>query len=49
MSDGELADKIGVTRQTVNYWINGQRDMLLSRLHEVADALGVRVRDLFDK
>lgn len=47
MSDEKLAELIGVSRQTVNYWINGQRDVTLSRLHEVADVLGVRVRDLF--
>ena len=47
VSDAELAELIGVSRQTVNYWINGQRDVTLSRLHEVADVLGVRVRDLF--
>ena len=49
MSDVWLASQIGVSRQTVNYWINGQRDVLVSRLHEVADALNVRVRDLFDE
>ncbi|MBR3110602.1 MAG: helix-turn-helix transcriptional regulator [Prevotella sp.] len=49
MSDAWLASQIGVSRQTVNYWINGQRDVLVSRLHEVADALNVRVRDLFDE
>ena len=48
VSDVWLANRIGVSRQTVNYWINGQRDMMLSRLHEVADVLEVRVRDLFD-
>ncbi len=49
MSDVWLASQIGVSRQAVNYWINGQRDILVSRLHEVADALNVRVRDLFDE
>ena len=49
MSDVWLARQIGVSRQTINYWINGQRDILVSRLHEVADALNVRVRDLFDE
>ena len=49
VSDVWLASQIGVSRQTVNYWINGQRDILVSRLHEVADALNVRVRDLFDE
>ena len=49
MSDAELARQIGVTRQTMNNWINGRRDILVSRLHDVADALKVRVRDLFDE
>ena len=49
MSDGELADMIGVSRQTVNNWINCRRDMTVSWLHKVADALDVRVRDLFDE
>ena len=49
MSDGELADMIGVCRQTVNNWVNGRRDMTVSWLHEVANALRVRVRDLFNE
>ena len=49
LSDGELAERIGVSRQTVNNWINGRRDITVGRLHEVADALGVRIRDLFDE
>jgi transcriptional regulator with XRE-family HTH domain len=49
VSDAELARRIGATRQTVNNWINGRRDVTVGRLHEVADALGVRVRDLFDE
>ena len=49
MSDGELAGLIGVRRQTVNNWINGRRDVTVGQLHEVASALGVRVRDLFDE
>ena len=47
MSDAELARQIGVSRQTVNNWINGRRDISLAYLHEVANALNVRVRDLF--
>ena len=49
VSDGDLADLINVSRQTVNNWINGRRDITVGRLHEVANALGVRVRDLFDE
>ena len=49
MSDGELAEMIDVSRQTVNNWINGRRDVSVGYLHKVANALGVRVRDLFDE
>lgn len=49
MSDVELAELINVRRQTVNNWINGRRDVSVKRLHKVANALGVRVRDLFDE
>jgi DNA-binding XRE family transcriptional regulator len=47
MSDGQLAERIGISRQAVNSIINGQSDPHLSRLHEIANALNVRVRDLF--
>ena len=49
MSDAELARQMEVSRQAVNNWINGRRDVTVGRLHEVADVLGVRVRDLFDE
>ena len=49
MSDAELARLIGVSRQTVNNWINGRRDINIRWLHKVAEALEVRVRDLFDE
>ena len=47
MTDAELARRIGVTRQTINNIINGRSDPASSRLHEIADALGVRVINLF--
>ncbi|MBQ7511768.1 MAG: helix-turn-helix domain-containing protein [Prevotella sp.] len=47
MSDGELAGLIGVSRQTINAIVNGHSDPALSRLHAIADALNVRVRNLF--
>ena len=49
MSDAELGRRLGVTRQTVNNWINGRRDITVGWLHKVANALEVRVRDLFDE
>ena len=47
MSDAELARQIGVTRQTVNNIVNGRTDPQLSRLYEIAEALGVRIHELF--
>ena len=47
VSDVELARRVGVSRQTINAIVNGRSDPSLRRLHEVADALEVRVRDLF--
>ena len=47
MSDAELARLIHVSRQTVNNIVNGRSDPALSRLHAIAEALGVRVRELF--
>ncbi|MBQ5495251.1 MAG: helix-turn-helix transcriptional regulator [Prevotella sp.] len=49
VSDVWLANQTGYSRQTVNNWINGRRDITVGRLHEVAGALEVRVRDLFDE
>ena len=49
MSDGELAQLVGVSRQTVNNWINGRRDISLSYLYKVANALEIRIRDLFSE
>jgi plasmid maintenance system antidote protein VapI len=47
VSNAELARRLGVTRQTVNNMVNGRRDVTVSKLHEIANALGIRVRDLF--
>ena len=43
----ELAARLGVTRQTINNIVNGRRDVTVSRLQNIADALGVSVKDLF--
>ena len=49
VSNAELARRLGVTRQTVNNMVNGRRDVTVSKLHEIANALGIRVRDLFSE
>jgi DNA-binding XRE family transcriptional regulator len=47
VSCGELAQKLGITHQAMSKFISGQKAPSLWRLHTIADALGVRVRDLF--
>jgi transcriptional regulator with XRE-family HTH domain len=47
ISGAVLAELLGVTRQTVNNMVNGRRDVTVSRLHDIARALGVPVKELF--
>ena len=49
LTQEELAKRIGVSRQTINNIINGRTDPSLKRLHDIADALFVRVRELFNE
>ena len=49
VSDAELGRHLGVTRQTVNGIVNGRDDLTVRRLHLIAEALQVRVRELFDE
>lgn len=41
MSQGELADRLGVNRVTMTYWENGTRDIKTTDIVRLADALGV--------
>jgi DNA-binding XRE family transcriptional regulator len=47
VSDAELGRRLGISRQAVNAIVNGRADPTLSRLHQIAAALSVSVRDLF--
>ncbi|MBR4566826.1 MAG: helix-turn-helix transcriptional regulator [Prevotella sp.] len=47
MDDVELGRRLGITKQAVSNVVNGA-GITVERLHKFADALGVRVRDLFD-
>ena len=47
--EAELARRMGLSRQTVNNIVNGRRSTTVGRLHEIAEALQVRVRELFDE
>ena len=47
VSATELGRRLGVTRQVVNDVASGRKDITVSRLHDYADALGVRMKHLF--
>lgn len=47
-SVGELAQKMGVARQTISRQINGA-NITVETVQKIADALGVPVAQLFDK
>ena len=47
VSDAELGRRLGVTRQTINNIVNGRSDPSLSRLQDIAEVLGVHIRELF--
>lgn len=47
--EAEQARRLGLSRQTVNNIVNGRRSTTVGRLHEIAEALQVRVRELFDE
>ena len=47
-SVGELAQKIGVSRQTISRQINGA-NITVETVQKIADALGVPVGQLFDQ
>ena len=43
----DLAKRLGISPQAMSQFANGTTDPSLYRLHTIADALGVRVRELF--
>ena len=48
ISVGELAQKMGVSRQTISRQINGA-NITVSTVQKIADALGLPVGQLFDQ
>ena len=46
MTQKQLADRLGVTRQSVCWWINGVTPHS-SKLPQIAEALGCSVQDLY--
>lgn len=48
MTSKNLAEKLGMTPTGMSLIISGKGNPPLKRLQQIADALGVKVRDLFD-
>lgn len=48
MTQQDLADRVGVTRQTILYIEKGKYSPTISLALRLADVLGVRVEDLFE-
>ena len=47
VSNAELGRRLGISRQMVHKIVNGDTDPTLSRLFEIADALKIKVQELF--
>ena len=47
-SQGELGEKVGVSRQAINAVERGKHDPSLLLAFKLADAFGLKVEDLFD-
>ncbi|MBO5592631.1 MAG: helix-turn-helix transcriptional regulator [Prevotella sp.] len=43
----ELAQRMNVSQSMVSQWLSRRRDPSLERLHDIAQALGVLVYELF--
>ena len=47
VSGAELGRRLGISRQAVNDIVNERKDIKVGKLYAIAEALQVRVRDLF--
>lgn len=45
----ELAEKLGVSKVTVNYWCNNQTTPSLETLGQIAKILNVKISDLINE
>ena len=48
VTNRELARRLGLSEQQVGKFVNHRSEPSLQRLHQIADALGLRVKDLFE-
>ena len=49
MTQAELAEKIGVSLQAISHYEHERRQIKVSMLMPLADALGCKLEDLFDE
>ena len=49
MTQQEVADKMGVSKVSVFYYENGERQMYASVLKDYCKAVGITVQSIFDK
>ena len=47
LTQGDLADKVGVRRETIVFLEKGKYNPSLKLAHDVAEALGAKIDDLF--
>ena len=47
VTNRELAHRVGISEQQIGKYVNYKAYPSLPRLHDIADALGLRVKDLF--
>ena len=48
-SQEELAEQVGVSRQAISKWENGRSCPNILMLDDIAAALGLEIKDLFDE
>ena len=48
MTNRELARRVDMSEQQIGKFVNHRVDPPLLRLHQIADVLGLRVKDLFE-
>jgi putative transcriptional regulator len=46
---GYIADKLGITRQQLANWIGGRSYPTIEKAFKLADLLGVKVDDLYER
>lgn len=48
VTNRELARRLGISEQQISKFVNHRTEPSLQRLHQIADVLNLRVKDLFE-